>query len=127
MLTFSLFVWVTMKYIWPPVIRTLEERQQKIVAGLQAAEKGRFELDAARHAIAEEKHRVKLEVDAILREAHCQAESIINDAKITAQKEGEQILLSTQAEIQQELQKAKEVLSKEVVTIGLLCAESLLK
>ncbi len=127
MLTFALLVWFMMKYIWPPVLHALEERQQKIAEGLKAAEQNKHKL-AETLAIVEEKlAAVRAESDVLLKEAGLRAEQIIEEAKIKGQEENERIVALAQDEIQRTIEQAKVELFKEVVNLAIKGAEHILQ
>jgi F-type H+-transporting ATPase subunit b len=127
MLTFALLVWFTMKYIWPPVLHALEERQQKIAAGLQAAEQNSLVLAQTLLKVEEQLAAARMESDVLLKQATIRAEQIVEEARLKAKKENERIIASAQVEIQQTIEKAKTELFKEVVNIAIKGAEHILQ
>ena len=127
MLTFALLVWVTMKYIWPPILHALEERQQKIAAGLQAAEQSKLELAETLVKVEQQLAAARVQSDVLLKQATERAEQIIEEAKQKAKQENERIVASAQVEIRQEIDKAKTELFKEVINIAIKGAEHILE
>ena len=127
MITFTLLVWFTMKYIWPPLIDALEERKKKIAAGLAAAERGQEEMELAEKKAKGVLKEAKDQSAEIVTMAQKRANEIVEESKGTAKKEGERILASTHAQIEQEVQQAKEGLRKEVSALALTASEQILE
>lgn len=127
MITFTLLVWFTMKYIWPPLIDALEERKKKIASGLAAAERGQEEMELAEKKAKGVLKEAKDQSAEIVSMAQKRANEIVEESKGTAKKEGERILASTQAQIEQEVQQAKEGLRKEVSELALTASEQILE
>ena len=126
-ITFTLLVWFTMKYIWPPLIEALEERKKKIAEGLAAAERGQEEKDLAeKRAMAVLKEAKEQSAD-IVNMAHKRANEMVEESKETAKKEGERLVLAAEAQIEQEVQQAREGLRKEVSALALNAAEQILQ
>ncbi len=127
MITFTLLVWFTMKYVWPPIMQALEERKSKIAEGLAAAEKGQEEIKLA------EKKATKLLKDAkdqaadIISSAQKRANEIVDESKINAVEEGDRMIKAAQAQIEQEISQAREGLRKDVSALALRAAEQILK
>lgn len=127
MLTFALLVWFTMKYVWPPIFHALEERQQKIAAGLQAAEQNKIELAQTLIKVEEQLAASKMQADVLLKQAVQQSDRIIEEAKQKAMAENQRIIAAAQVEIQRQMQKEKAALFKEVVGIVIKGAEHILQ
>ncbi len=125
-ISFAIFVWFCMKYVWPPILRALQERETQIADGLAAAEKGQETLVQAeqRHGelIEEGKHQV---VDMIA-QASKRGDDMVDEAKNDARSEGERLLSAARAEIEQERTQARENLKKEVAALALAAAEQIL-
>ncbi|HBY55596.1 MAG TPA: ATP synthase F0 subunit B, partial [Coxiellaceae bacterium] len=79
MLTFAILVWVIMKYIWPPLMKAIQERQEKIAAGLEAAQRGQRELKLIQTNAAEQIHQAKIKASTILDQANQQATAFIEE------------------------------------------------
>lgn len=126
MITFVLFVWITKRYIWPPVIKALKERQAKIADGLAAAEKGHLELARAKEQVALELKASKEEGAGIILEAKKQADSIVDQARQQAHDEGQRIIAQAHSEVEQMVLQAKETLRSQVATIAMVGAEKVL-
>ncbi len=126
MITFGLFVWFTMKFVWPLLDNVLKQRTQKIAEGLQAAEHGHTELALAKKLVVKEIREARAEAAGILDKAHKQATFILESAKTEALQERENIIASGYAEIDQQKQLARDQLQKEVVDNAIMIAEKLL-
>lgn len=126
MITFALLVWFTMKYIWPPLFDSLEERKKKIADGLAAAEKGHEEMHLAEKKAKGVIKEAKAQSSEIVSLAQKRANELVEASKDTAKKEGERLLLVAKAQIEQEKQNAKESLRKEVSALALRAAEQIL-
>lgn len=126
MITFGLFVWFTMKFVWPLLDNVLKQRTQKIAEGLQAAEHGHTELALAKKLVVKEIREARAEAASILDKAHKQATFILESAKTEALQERENIMASGYAEIEQQKQLARDQLQNEVVDNAIRVAEKLL-
>ncbi len=98
MITFALLVWFTMKYVWPPIMQALEERKKKIS-----------------------------EASDIVGRAQKRAGDVVEESKQNARQEGERIVLAARAEIDREVQKAKEGLRQQVAELAMRAAEQILR
>lgn len=127
MITFTLLVWFTMKYVWPPIIAALEERKTKISEGLAAAEKGQEEIRLAEKKAKGVLKDAKEQSAEIVSAAQKRANELVEEAKLQAQKEGERLLEAAKAQIEQEMLHARENLRKEVSSLALRAAEQILK
>jgi F-type H+-transporting ATPase subunit b len=126
MITFAVFVWFTMRFVWPLLMQAIEERQAKIADGLAAAEKGRHELELAEVRAKELLRERKQHAAEIVARAQKRANEIIEEAKISARTESERILGSARAQISQDLQEARDKLQREVGQLAIAAAEQIL-
>ncbi|MBU2568517.1 F0F1 ATP synthase subunit B [Methylotuvimicrobium sp. KM2] len=126
MITFALLVWFTMKFVWPPLYQSLEERKKRIADGLAAAEKGQEEMELAEKRAINVLKEAKEQSSDIVNLAQKRANEIVEESKDAAKKEGERLLVAAQAQIDQELQQVKESLRKEVSSLALNAAEQIL-
>jgi F-type H+-transporting ATPase subunit b len=126
MITFSLLVWFTMKYVWPPLLRSLEERKVKIAEGLAAAERGKYEMDLAEKRATGLIREAKNQSAEIVNLAQKRAGELVDESKQVAKAEGDRIVAAAKAEIEREIQKAREGLRQEVVNIAVGAAEQIL-
>ncbi len=127
MITFSLLVWFTMKYVWPPLLQSLEERKVKIAEGLAAAEKGKHEMDLAEKRATTLIREAKNQSAEIVNLAQKRAGELVDESKQVARVEGDRIVTAAKAEIEREIQKAREGLRQEVATIAVNAAEQILR
>jgi len=127
MITFTLLVWLTMKYIWPPIISAMEERKAKIADGLAAAEKGQEEIKLAEKKATSLLREAKETSAEIISAAQKRANEVVEESKLQAKKEGERLLEAAKAQIEQEVLQARENLRKEVSALALRAAEQILK
>ena len=127
MITFTLLVWFTMQYVWPPLIEALEERKKKISEGLAAAEKGQEDVKLAQQQAEIYLKEAKAESANIIALAQKRANEVIEGSKDTAKLEGEKIIESAKVKIEQEMQQAKENLRKEVSLLAVKAAEQILQ
>lgn len=127
MLTFVILVLFTMKFVWPPINKMIDERSKKIADGLAAAEKGKMELLEVESKVAEELKHVQLRATEIMYNAEKRANQIINESKETAVKESTKILEDAKSQIEQEFLRAKEELRLKVADLVIAGAEQILK
>ena len=126
MITFAVFVWFTMKFVWPHIMKAIEDRRKIIADGLAAAEKGQREVELAQHKVTEIIDHAKSQASEIIEQANKRSGSIIEESKQTARSEGERLVKLAQTEIAQELQQAKESLLSEVAGLAITGAEKIL-
>ena len=126
-LTFAILVWFTMKYVWPPIIQGLREREKKIAAGLDAAEKSKQELEVAEKKASSIVHEAKLEASHLIEQAHLHSAQVLEEAKNHAKLEGARIVEMAQGEIEREITKAKEALRAQLATLVVIGAEKILQ
>jgi F-type H+-transporting ATPase subunit b len=126
MLVFVTFVWFTLKFVWPPLVKALEERQEKIADGLAAAERGRRELELAQHRIKDEMKHAKVQASEVVEKANRRAAQIIEEAKHDARQEAQQLAKIANEHISQEVNRAKDTLRKQVATLAVVSAEKIL-
>jgi len=120
------FVWFCMKYIWPPILGAIEERQQQIEEGLAAADRGEEKLIAAREEADGIIAEARQQATAILDKANARANEIVADGKAAGERERERQLAAAVAEIEQESNRAREELRGEVSAVALAGAEKIL-
>ena len=126
-ITFIVFVWFCMKFVWPPIMNALEERQKKIADGLAAAERGEHEQELAERAAAEKLHEAKEQAGEIIAQAQKRASEIVDEAKDDARTEGERLVTAAQSEIEQEVNRARETLRQQVAGIAVAGASKVLE
>jgi F-type H+-transporting ATPase subunit b len=121
------FVWFCMKFIWPPILNAIEERQEQIAEGLAAAEKGQDKLVQAQAEAEEIVADARKQATSILDQAHARANEIMAEGKSDGVKERERQLTAAKAEIEQEVNKAREELRGQVSAIAIASAEKILR
>ena len=127
MITFAILIWFTVKFIWPPLTKAIEERQQKIAEGLAAADNAQKNLAQADAKVAEELKAARAKANEIIEQAHQRANQLIDAAKADAIAEGNRQKALAEAEIEAAANRAKEDLRKQVSLLAVTGAEKLLK
>ncbi len=127
LVTFVVFVWFTMKYVWTPIMGALEARRKEIADGLAAAERGQHEQELAQERAKDALHEAKQQAAEIVNQAHKRANEIVDEAKHDAKAEGDRILTAAQAEIEQELNRSREALREKVAVLVISGAEKILQ
>jgi F-type H+-transporting ATPase subunit b len=125
-ITFLVFVWTCWKFIWPPLVNAMQERQKAIGEGLAAAERAEKDLQLAQERATDNLREAKEEAAKILEQARGQANQMIENAKNDARAEGERLKEAQRAEIEQEVNRAKETLRKQVAVLAVTGAERVL-
>ena len=120
------FVWFCMKFIWPPLLGAIEERQEKIAEGLAAADQGEQKLEEARAEAEVIVSDARKQATSILDQAHSRANEIVAEGKTDGSKERERQLAAAKAEIEQETNRAREELRGQVSAVALAGAEKIL-
>ena len=124
---FALFIWFTVRFVWPPLLGAIEARQKQIADGLAAGEQGRKSLEIstrqAEEAIAEARARAA----EIVSQAERRAVQLIEEAKGAAKDEGTREKAAAKAEIGQEVQRARELLREQVAALAVAGAEKILR
>lgn len=126
MITFAIFVWFTMKFVFPPILKAMKDREDKIAAGLAAGEQGEHALVKAKEKASQELVKAREESAKIVAEANKRANHIVAEAKNQAVKEGERLLNQAKEEIEREYQAAKQQLLKQVSALAVIGAERIL-
>ena len=124
---FALFIWFTVKFIWPPILRAIEQRQKTIADGLAAGERGKKELELAAKRATDVLREAKEQAQEILAQAEKRGGQLIEEAKASAKAEGERLVAGAKAEIEQEVSRAKEALRLQVATLAVAGAEKILR
>jgi len=127
MIVFLILVGFTMKYVWPPIIKALDERAAKIRDGLSAADKAKAELAGAEAQIAKELAQTKTESGKLISDAEKRAAAIVDAAKGRAEEEGAKILAAAKADAEQQVSRAREVLREQVASLAVKGAEQILQ
>jgi F-type H+-transporting ATPase subunit b len=121
------FVWFCMKFIWPPIMTAIEERQTEIADGLAAAERGQQSLDKAKVEADDIVADARKQATTIIDQAHARANEIIAEGKAEGVRERERQLAAATAEVEQETNRAREELRGQVSAIAVASAEKILQ
>ncbi len=124
---FFILAGFTMKFVWPPLMKALDERAKKIADGFAAAEKGKLALADANMRVEQELAESRTVNQARIAEAEKRAALVIEEAKKQAELEKARILAEARAEAEQQVQRAREVLRDQVATLAVAGAEQILK
>lgn len=127
MISFAILIWFTAKFIWPPLMKAIEERQQKIAEGLAAADNAQKNLAQAQDRAAEELRAARARANEIIEQAHQRANQIIDAAKQEAVAEAQRQKALAQAEIEAAVNRAREDLRRQVSVLAVTGAEKLLR
>lgn len=127
MIAFVVFVWFCMKYVWPPMMKALDERKKTIADGLAAAERGKHEQELAEERAKEALHEAKQQAQEIISRAEKRAAEIVEEAKADARTEGERMIAAARNELDQELNRVREQLRGQVASIAITGAEKVLE
>ena len=123
---FVIFIAICWKYVWPPIIAIMEEREKRISDGLEAAKKADDSLEEAQLAFDQEMNKAKTEAAEILEKANTRASQIVSDATIKAGTEAEKILTSASKTIENDVNKAKEELRQKMSELIIETSEKIL-
>lgn len=126
-ITFAIFVWFCMKFVWPPIVGALEARKKQIADGLAAADRGKHELELAARRASETMHEAKIKASEIIAQAEKRASQIVDEAKNAAKGEGDRMITAAKAEIEQESHRAREALRAEVAALVVAGAGKVLR
>lgn len=124
---FSIFIWFTVKFVWPPLLRAIEERQKTIADGLAAGERGRHELELASQRSSDVLKEAKQRASEIILQAEKRASEIVEESKRTAKEEGDRIIAGAKADIEHEVFSAKEALRQHVAELAVAGAAKILR
>ena len=126
-IVFLLLVLFTMKFVWPPIAKALDERAQKIAAGLAASDKAKAELASANQRVEQELVKSRNETTSRLADAERRAQQIVEEAKGRATLEAQKIVAAAHAEAEQQSVRAREVLREQVDALAVKGAEQILR
>ncbi len=126
-ITFFVFVWFCMKFVWPPIMHALDERKKLIADGLAAGERGRHELELATKSATTNMREAKTKAGDIVAQAEKRAGQVIEEAKIAAKVEADRIIASAQASVALEVVRAREQLRSQVAELAVAGAERILR
>lgn len=126
-IVFLILVLFTMKFVWPPIAKALDERAKKIADGLAAADKAKSELTAVNKRVEEELSQTRNETASRIADADRRAQAIVEEAKSRATEEGNKIIAAARAEAEQQVIQARESLREQVAALAVKGAEQILR
>jgi F-type H+-transporting ATPase subunit b len=124
---FAVFIWFTARFVWPPLMRAVDERTRTIADGLAAAEKGMRSLEEAASKSDEALKAARTQAQEILSAASRQATQLIEQAKTQAKTEADRIAVGARDEVAREVLRAREDLRKQVGELAVIGASKILK
>ena len=127
LIVFFILVWFTMKFVWPPIAKALDERADKIAEGLAAAERGKSDFEQAEKKVAELMGQGRDQVAEMVTNAEKRAAQIVEEAKGQASTEAARITAQAKADVEQEANRAREALRDQVAVLAVKGAESILR
>jgi F-type H+-transporting ATPase subunit b len=126
-IVFLVLTWFTMKFVWPPLIKSIDERNKKIADGLAAAERGQEDLRLAEEKAAAELTEARKQAAEIIRLAETRANQVVEEAKHTAEVQSARIITNANLQLEQEISKAKQALREDLSSIVISATEKLLQ
>ena len=126
-MAFAMFIWFTVRFVWPPLLRAIENRQKVIAEGLAAGERGQHALELASQRSADVVREAKERATDIIAQAEKRAAEIIDEAKVVAKDDGALSIVGAKAEVDQELSRARETLLQQVADLALAGAAKILR
>ena len=126
-LAFALFIWFTVKFIWPPLMRAIEQRQKQIADGLAAGERGKQSLEASAKQAEATLKQARERAGEIIGQAEKRGAQLIDEAKTAAKEEGDREKAAAKAEIEQQIARAREMLREQVAALAVAGAEKILR
>lgn len=126
-ISFLFFVWFCMKYVWPAITNAMAERQKQIAEGLEAADRAGRDLELAQEKAVAQMREAKEQAAEVIEQANKRANQIVEEAKEQARAEGDRLKAAAQAEVEQEVVRAKEELRASVATLAVAGAEQILQ
>ena len=126
-ITFAILVWFTMRYVWPPIMKAMHEREKKIASGLEAAERNKRELEQGQHKVINMIREAKIQATQLIEQANKHSALVLEEAKEQAREEQKRIIALAQDEIEREVNQTKEKLKKQLATLAIAGAEKLVR
>ena len=127
LIVFGNLVWFTMRFVWPPIVKALDERAEKVAEGLAAAERGKSDFEQAEKRVAEILAEGRTQVTEMVANAEKRAAQIVEEAKEQAVGEAARIMAQAKADVAQEANRAREALREQVAALAVKGAESILR
>ena len=126
-IAFAIFVAFCMKFVWPPLIAAISDRQRKIADGLNAAERAKADLANAQAQVKQELDAAKVQAAQLIEQANRRAAQLVEEARTQATAEGERIRQQSREAVDQEINQAREQLRGQVAALAVAGAEKILK
>ena len=126
-IVFTAFIWFTVKFVWPPLLRAIETRQKQIADGLAAGEQGRKSLEVSSKQAEQAIQEARMRAAEIIAQAEKRDAQMIGEAKIAAKAEGDREKAAAKADIQQAASRAREQLREQVAALAVAGAEKILR
>jgi len=126
-LVFTAFIWFTVKFVWPPLLRAIEARQKQIADGLAAGERGKKSLEVSSKQAEQTIQEARARAAEIIVQAEKRDAQMIEEAKAAAKAEGDREKAAAKADIQQEASRAREQLREQVAALAVAGAEKILR
>lgn len=127
LISFAVFVWFCAKFVWPPLMAAMDERQAKIAEGLNAADRAAKDLELAQDKAAGQLREAKEQAAVIVEQANKRSTQIVEEAENEARAKAEQIMKAAEAEVEQETVRAREALRQRVSELAVAGAEKILQ
>ncbi|WP_253355612.1 F0F1 ATP synthase subunit B [Neisseria perflava] len=127
LIVFFILVWFTMKFVWPPIAKALDERANKIAESLAAAERSKNDFEQAEKKVAELLADGRSQVTDMVANAEKRAARIVEEAKEQASVEAARITAQAKADVDQEINRAREALREQVASLAVKGAEAILR
>ncbi|NMF97045.1 F0F1 ATP synthase subunit B [Aromatoleum toluolicum] len=127
LVVFFILAWVTMKFVWPPIVKALDERAKKIADGLAAADKAKADLSLAEKKVVEELRKARESAGDVRGAAEKQAATVLDEARAEAARIIAQAREAAQGEAGAAAQRAKEALRDQVANLAVAGAERILR
>ena len=124
---FALFIWFTVRFVWPPLLRAIENRQKQIADGLAAGEQGRKSLEISSREAEQVVQKARERAAEIVSQAEKRGTQMIEEARNSARAEGDREVAAAKAEIEQEITRAREQLRDQVAQLAVAGAEKILR
>ena len=125
--TFALFIWFTVEFVWPPLLRAIETRQKTIADGLAAAEQGKRSLEESSKQADASIAQARSRAAEVITQAEKRAAQMIEEARNAAKEEGNREKAAAKAEIEQQVTRAREQLRDHVASLAVAGAEKILR
>ena len=126
-IVFTAFIWFTVKFVWPPLLRAIEARQKQIADGLAAGEQGKKSLELSSKQAEQTIQEARMRAAEIIVQAEKRDAQMVEAAKVAAKSEGDREKAAAKADIQQEAQRAREQLREQVAALAVAGAEKILR